>query len=411
MLLVHGRGVIHRDVKPSNCILALVNTPGETSESSYNWPDDLTIWKNGVEGINAAASNKWKLMLVDFGFARALEKNEIDGQVKKMRNSIAYEQQSTEHQQQQLQEQKKEVENGKTYQPYRTINSVIPEDASENPEDDSVGELDMAALETMVSTAVSRMRNSHFEATNSTEDAIMNDSKEQARERHSYVSVPLPDIVPPPMEAPRKSGSGGRRISSARHNVRSMSALGTKAYAAPEIRKQLRHKNEEDFEKANAAMTECVADYGMIVDAYSVGWTLRVAMTGVPPNFTISEYMHERDAMIIGESDTTDEFTEPNPSACCCFGLAEMPTIRIRDPSMLPPAATLLITRLTEKDPEERMTVREAQNNAWITADENEANNEWVMPVGDYPSRHGDPVVTLKCAEELSQLTVKYHLQ
>ena len=39
--------------------------------------------------------NKWKLMLVDFGFARALEKEEIEIQTtKRLRNSIVFERES-----------------------------------------------------------------------------------------------------------------------------------------------------------------------------------------------------------------------------------------------------------------------------------------------------------------------------
>jgi serine/threonine protein kinase len=185
-----------------------------------------------------------------------------------------------------------------------------------------------------------------------------------------------------------------------------MSALGTKSYAAPEIRKKLRHKTKEDFEKENAAMTECVADYGMIVDAYSVGWTLRVCLTGVPPNYTISEYMRERQSVII-EGDETDE--EYDGACCCCLGILEVPRVIVRDPASLPSDATLLIRKLTEKNPEDRMTVREAQQAPWITGCENKEH--YVLPQGDVPSCHGDPVIPLKCAPELSKLTAQYHMQ
>lgn len=218
---------------------------------------------------------------------------------------------------------------------------------------------------------------------------------------------------PKPLRGSGKK-SAMRRISSARQKVRSMSALGTKAYAAPEIRKQLRQKTEQDFSKANAAMTECVADYGMIVDAYSVGWTLRVAMTGVPPHFTISEYMAERENVVLddGLSDDDDKGADKTPSACCCCAEPDpLPFIKIRDPASLPAAGTLLITRMTEKKPENRMTVREAQNDPWIAGQADDTDPVYNAPVGDYPSKHGDPVVPLKCAKELSEMTVEYHMQ
>lgn len=397
--------MIHRDVKPSNCILALVNEPEPRNFGEYDWFEDRAIWSSKDDGIKAVKSRRWKLMLVDFGFARALEKEEIEGQAKKLRNSIAFESIAAA-----LKNDKSKSSKGAaraegeemTYKPL-SIKGIIPEEktADGNGEDDSI-EADMKALDSIVLEAADAMRQSHFEATNEAEEAILGASGD-VRKRQSGVSMALPEKAPVRV-------MGDRRISTARHHVRSMSALGTKAYAAPEIRKQLRHKNESDFGKANAAMTECVADYGMIVDAYSVGWTLRVAMTGVPPNFTISEYMHERDTVVL-EDGVDDDDDDERGSFCCCFPPVNVPLVRIREPSMLPPAATLLITRLTEKNPEDRMTVREAQNAPWIVPAANEKDDVWVLPAGDFPSQHGDPVVTLKCAAELSQLTVKYHMQ
>jgi serine/threonine protein kinase len=370
------------------------------SNYGYDWQSDNAIWSSSNDGVKAVQSNKWKLMLVDFGFARALTKEEIDAQPKKMRNSIALESSagsnSTSNAFKGIDELNKSTSS--TYK-IRMINEAIPEDHTAAGDDEASIEADMAALESIVSTAAERIRKTSFEPTNSAEDAVMGASAINGRKRLSHVSMPLPE------EALSSSSTGNRRVSTARKNVRSMSALGTKAYAAPEIRKQLRNKTKFDFEKANAAMTECVADYGMIVDAYSVGWTLRVAMTGVPPNFTISEYMEERTNVVIGDDDE-DDIPE---SCCCCFYPMDVPLVRIRDPAMLPPAAALMIQRMTEKHPEDRMTVREAQNDPYIVPSPDETKDEWVVPVGDHPSQHGDPVVPLKCAAELSQLTIDYH--
>ena len=68
----------------------------------------------------------------------------------------------------------------------------------------------------------------------------------------------------------------------------------------------------------------------------------------------------------------------------------------------------MLITSMTEKNPEDRMTVREAQNHPWIHGDEVEG--VFVPPLGDVPSQHGDPVVPLNCASSLSKLAVQYHM-
>ena len=70
----------------------------------------------------------------------------------------------------------------------------------------------------------------------------------------------------------------------------------------------------------------------------------------------------------------------------------------------------MLITRMTEKKPENRMTVREAQLDHWIAGNADDSDPSYVLPEGDVPSKHGDPVVPLECAEELSKLTVEYHM-
>lgn len=374
---LHGRAVIHRDIKPSNCIVAC--TQGSPKDD-YDWFRDDAIWDSGLEGTKAVANQKWKLMLVDFGFARALENDEVFiRQSKHLRNSIVYEQSVDP------------AKNTRTSFAFRNINDRNCESDDHSDEDDD-------ALGKLAETAALSMRGTAFEATNEVEDAIMGNTA--VRKRQSGVSMPIATDL----EIDGGLRSNNRRISSARTNVRSMSALGTKAYAAPEIRKQLRHKTEADVSKSNAAMTECVADYGMIVDAYSVGWTLRVAMTGVPPNFSISAYMQERESVVM-EGEDHDEIT----SGCCCFIAPRKEWIRIRDPSMLHSDANLLLSSMTEKNPSDRMTVREAQHHPWIAGGTGET--KYLLPQGDVPSEHGDPVVPLKCATHLSKLTIDYHMQ
>lgn len=370
---LHGRSVIHRDIKPSNCILAC-NALKATED--YDWSKDDAIWSSKEDGEQAVKEKRWKLFLVDFGFARALEKEEIETQTRHLRNSILFE--SNQNTEKSSSPQSTEIPTT-----FRNIRDNII------AEDDSVASDDEALAE-MVEKAASKMRRTSFTPTNGVEDEIMGTGG--LRQRLSGVSMQIPE------QKPKTS----KRVSHARHNIRSMSALGTKAYAAPEIRKQLRHKTAEDFAKENAAMTECVADYGMIVDAYSVGWTLRVAITGVPPNFTLSEYMQERESVILENQE------EDVPPGCCCFPGAAHPAVKVRDPSKIPREATLLITSMTEKKPEDRMTVREAQNHPYIAGGPGEETYD--PPQGDYPSSHGDPVVPLKCAPALSKLTIKYHM-
>lgn len=394
---LHGRAVIHRDIKPSNCILA---SNYISPADNYDWITDDAIWSSERNAEEAVQKKKWKLMLVDFGFARALEEEEIKQQSKKLRSSILLEQSGV----QPRHSFAAKKHNTKSAMALAAAEASAAEqkngeDMNEDGEkdDDSV---DNAKLEELVEIAASRIK-PPYEAHNELEDAIMGPGQDK-RSRPSAVSVQFEEL-----EAKKQLSPNRRRTSTARHNIRSMSALGTKAYAAPEIRKQLRVKTTEDFSKANAAMTECVADYGMIVDAYSVGWTLRVAMTGVPPNFSLSEYMRQRESVVMMEDENDD--TVAGASMCCCVKPPSRTIVKIRDPSQIPFDATFLIAQMTEKKPDDRMSVREAQLQPWIAGNEDE--EAYILPQGDYPSRHGDPVIPLKCAPTLSKNTVEYHLQ
>ena len=135
------------------------------------------------------------------------------------------------------------------------------------------------------------------------------------------------------------------------------------------------------------------------------------SVSGVPPNFTISEYVLERGAVLLGAEESEESDDEKPESYCCCFGPVEIPVVRVRDPANLPSEATILLTRLTEKKPEDRITVREAQLDPWIAGGMDADDEPYELPQGNIPSRHGDPVVPLDCAAELSKFTVQYHMQ
>lgn len=142
--------------------------------------------------------------------------------------------------------------------------------------------------------------------------------------------------------------------------------------------------------RSREALTECVADYGMIADSYSAGWTMRVVLTGVPPNQTLSSYMAKKEA---------EELSATGGCLFCCGSKPTKEKPRLRDTSELPVEALHLIKSLTKRNVEERMTVREAQSHPYIKGLSDEEPYE--LPVGDIPAKHGDPVVPLKCAESL----------
>lgn len=447
---LHGRGVLHRDIKPTNLILE--NTEIRPVEY-YDYSNDVSIWSDGPEAEKMVQRGKWRVMLVDFGFARALEASEVyfeedkPGTIKRklsrhMRNSITLENKeplrlsSTAPKDDEAAKtdlrNSTMIENGNGRVQRRTSNVSnmdeikrhVPQRMSEmknngngkdDDESDELGDLALIKLaansmrtlnvdnEAPPARISGKRRVSGVVASAIPEDAEATDSK-------------VPEATETAPKAKMRAGdSGDRRTSLTQMKVRSMSALGTKAYAAPEIKHKLRNKTTADLEKTNAALTECVADYGMIVDAYSVGWTLRVVLTGVPPNSTISKYMRKYD----GQEPSEDEFDE---IACCCPGLFGSPSIeestrksvkpnfRVRDTDEIPRDATLFISALTKKDPEERMSIRQAQLHPWIKGDEMIGEPLYEVPQGDYPSKHGDPVVPLKCAGDLTKAVEQHNI-
>ena len=398
---LHGRAVLHRDIKPTNLILENTEIP---PREYYDYSHDLSIWSGGEDAQQMVKRNKWKMMLVDFGFARALEAKEVKGSERQrhMRNSITLE--------------KRNMTIPTSVQKATTTanaNDAASNDGDSQDDDLALIERTAAALRTATvpenetTPADHGKRKSHvsylddvdeYQATTADDDyntAIANKTTTTATKRSSF------------LEKRRK------RTSTTKHKVRSMSALGTKAYAAPEIKHKLRNKTTADLEKKNAALTECVADYGMIVDAYSVGWTLRVILTGVPPNSTISQYMRKHH-----DKEPSEEFEEVICCFCCCWGAdgypsatdapskETKPAFRVRDTDELPREATLFISSLTKSNPEERMSIREAQLHPWIKGEEEPF---YEVAQGDYPSHHGDPVVPLKCAGDLSRIVEEHH--
>ena len=399
---LHGRGVLHRDIKPTNCILE--NSDLRVNQY-YDYSNDLAIWSDGPDAQEAVARNKWKMMLVDFGFARALTNKEITEQAKPMRNSILLE----GRRRSMLVEQAIAVaiaDDSKSNDSWSEIDDMLIEKAAASLRRQSIQDVEtFVGIGDDERTKQRKSYVSNFVGIDEEKGNVDNEERTEDTANLPSATDLGPDGGQKRRQSRQRSHKGGRqRVSATRTKMRSMSALGTKAFAAPEIKHALRNKTEADHEKSNAALTDCVADYGMLVDAFSVGWTLRAIMTGVPPNSTIAQYIRKHNGKEVSE--------EMVAIGCCCFGSRSQPDVpkfqlQLRDAHQLPKGATLFISALTVANPEERMSIREAQSHPWIRGDDKEEPYEVVQ--GDYPSRHGDPVVPLKCSGELSRIVEIHH--
>mmetsp|Transcript_36367 Transcript_36367/g.79174 ORF Transcript_36367/g.79174 Transcript_36367/m.79174 type:complete len:422 (-) Transcript_36367:82-1347(-) len=155
--------------------------------------------------------------------------------------------------------------------------------------------------------------------------------------------------------------------------LRSMSALGSKAYAAPELTR-IRKKTEED-----TALTEYVSDYTFLADEFALGKTLREVMTGVPA----------------GERDI-NEFVKLERLSSY-FGGGKRKQYRLL--SEIPKDASELLRDLLRPNARERITCWVAQLYPWICG--GTAEELYRLPRGDVPSCPGDSVVVLDCMQPI----------
>lgn len=175
--------------------------------------------------------------------------------------------------------------------------------------------------------------------------------------------------------------SGMRRASSIqRIPIRAMSALGTRAFAAPEVT-QARRKTSTDVN----ALSDNVSDYGLISDAYSVGVTIRLMLTGVPAGENEMEFMSAQDNILMSIL-----------SLCCKSGDGGRKK-RYKWLDETPKPARELVKKLT-KSVSSRLTVPMARDEPWIKGGISNDDPVVELPVGDIQAGNDDPIVCLKCA-------------
>jgi serine/threonine protein kinase len=178
--------------------------------------------------------------------------------------------------------------------------------------------------------------------------------------------------------------------------IRSLSAVGNRAYAAPELLKGVRNfpmknrkaqnlessQNSDKIKKRKheEPLSEYVSDYGMTADAFSLGCTLRYMLTGVPPGQSVDGFIAEKNnpLNIIGRKLRKK------------FG-KDRHLIRkkkYRYTKELPIEASKVVLGLTHWNEVQRTTVRSARIFEWIAES---------YSLRDIPVKKGD-LDYLRCA-------------
>ncbi|KAL7461533.1 hypothetical protein ACHAXS_001952 [Conticribra weissflogii] len=346
---LHGHAVLHRDIQPANLIIS-----GSHIEDPLWWSDALDL-----DGKVEEMARKCHVTLVDFGFARALCPEDIKSDLGL--NKMTKEKEET------------------TLCNHTQGQKAVGESSTE-------GCINNALL-----------------------DTSQNKSKRRGRSR-----------------VPRREMDD----SIGNHRVRDLSALGTRNYAAPEIlsgihkladtlntsihKRILRSSSGESLgttKRASSTMRtlgECVSDYGMVADAFSVGATIRHMVTGVPPSIDVEEF-------IAAKNHPLKKLARSFKKRVSASKAAKRGKV-YRLEWELPEDVTHLIQILTHYDSRRRATVRFARKHAWINNDqggtsvaEKDAHvtkNEIVHNEGKVTLsliEHGGPIVYLQCGMESNE--------
>jgi len=266
---LHGRAVIHRDIKPDNIIV-----------EGAKYRDDA-CWSDGIDGDEAAKSMRWNIRLVDFGFARPLRPDDILNK-------------------ESLLQKKKEP------------------------------------------------RNAEFFGKSTVDNRLDDRSLHQ-----SGLGLDLS----------RSAGGTKQELdlsnSISRYKIMDLSAVGNRNFAAPEIMKGIHvFKRNKDTE-GHDPLTRHVSDYGMIVDAFSTGATIRNICTGVPPHTSVEEFIAAKtscEKVLCRKIKAAMKKTDTKPMK------------RYRSNDDLPAEAVRLILGLTHWNEKKRTTVRSARAYEWIVS-------------------------------------------
>jgi len=137
-------------------------------------------------------------------------------------------------------------------------------------------------------------------------------------------------------------------LSVSKVQVSDLSSAGNRNYSAPEVMKTLKN------------------------DAFSLGALLRYMLTGVPPEFTIEEYIARQTnsvavlANFVSKINLFAYCSKPNSAVSNRGGETKRRKKRFKRNEDIPKDAANLVHSLTIRSPQKRLTVRHSQCHRWI---------------------------------------------
>ena len=133
-----------------------------------------------------------------------------------------------------------------------------------------------------------------------------------------------------------------------------------------------------------------MSDYGLISDAYSVGCTIKVLLTGIPADQNEMEFMSAQDNVLLSVL-----------SLCCGKSNGDKRKKRYKWLDETPKPARELVRKLMKSTYAERLTVPLARDELWIRGGMSSDDPVVVLPTGDIQAGNDDPIVCLKCAKSM----------
>ncbi|GAX12052.1 hypothetical protein FisN_8Lh154 [Fistulifera solaris] len=182
------------------------------------------------------------------------------------------------------------------------------------------------------------------------EDIAQLDLDASFRRKRKTLSTADPDLS---VGSTRSMSSDLNR---SRHLMRKMSALGNRAFAAPEITDRIQDQDlsQHDVFNATDTLSSHVSYYGLQVDAYAVGRTMMYCLTGASPNEDVNELIALNNQPL---------FVIFRMLGCC---RTKEQSVRYRRVSQIPDEPLHLMKGLLLVDPQQRKTLRMARQLPYI---------------------------------------------